>query len=410
MNTKEINTEKKSGTFNRWLLIFAGFILIGAGGIWLLKTCQSQAAETDNKNPQDRQIPVVVTNPVRRTFRQVIAIQGNIEAKYVALVSPRIPGTIDEFFVDEGDKVTADETKLFQTDSVKLQQNVTIREHDLAVAICADKQAQASLEKVTADFEKAELDFKRFERLLKQNATTQDIFEKQQSEYKQLAASVKVAQAQVELSTEHIRQAEAALAIAKKDLDDSTIVSPIDGVIAMRMAEPGETGSPGIPVLRIEDTNIVEVSAYLPAVIYPSVVTGKTTMQIKVSGIDIGNHIISYKSPTIQAKLRTFEVKCLLENPPESVAPGAMAEIEIILNSHEGIGAPVSSIQKRSNQSVIFVIEGNTARMKTVQTGLEYEGWTEILNSNITESSSVVSMGQDMLDEGKTVSIQNEAN
>lgn len=407
--TQNKSTEKKSNIINMTGFILIFLIIIGIGAFLFYKSNQSQATETTTGEVQKTRIPVVVTNPVRRTFERIIATQGNLEAKYIALVSPRIPGTIEEFFVDEGDKVIAGETKLFHTDAIKLEQTVTIRENDLAVSICTEKQAKASLEKVTADFEKAELDFKRFERLLKQDATTQDIFEQQQSSYKQLAASVKVSQAQVELASERVRQAQAALAIAHKDLDDTTVIAPINGVITTRLAEPGEIGSPGMPVLRIEDPNILEISAFLPAVYYPSVITNQTEMKVTVSGIKLENQTVSYKSTAINPKLRTFEVKCLIKNPPDGIAPGAMAEVEIVLESHEGLGVPVTSVQKRANQSVVFATSGDAAIMKPVKTGIESEGWIEITEGQITESNQIVSMGQDMLNEGTLVSIQKEA-
>lgn len=398
----------RSGRF-RWLL--AGLIVAGliVAGVFLIRNGEEPADVDITTDRQSQLMPVVVTNPVRRTFERLIVTQGNVEAKNVAMVSPRIPGTLEKIFIDEGDSVVAGLTKLFQTDAVKLQQNVTIREHELAVARCALKQAQAGLEKVTADFEKAELDYKRFERLLEKEATTQDLFEQQQSNYKQLAASKKVSQAQVELAFEHVRQAEAALVIAEKDLADTTVMAPISGVVSMRMAEPGEMGSPGVPVLRIEEPNLVEVSAFLPAAMYPAVVAGQTLMRVTVAGIDLPGRVISYKSPTIGPKLRTFEVKCLLENPPDGMAPGAMADIAVILASREGLGIPAVSVQQRGGQSVVFVIEGNTARKRNVRTGLENNGWIELLDGGVTESMQVVSMGQDMLDDGIAVSVQKEA-
>jgi RND family efflux transporter MFP subunit len=405
------SVEKKSSNSGRFRWILAGLILAGLilAGVFLVRNGEEPADVNIATDRQSQLVPVVVTNPVRRTFEQLIVTQGNVEAKNVAMVSPRIPGTLEEIFVDEGDYVVAGRTELFQTDAVKLQQNVAIKEHELAVARCALKQAQAGLEKVTADFDKAEMDYKRFERLLEKEATTQDLFEQQQSNYKQLAASKKVSLAQVELAAEKARQAEAALVIAEKDLADTTVMAPINGVVSMRMAEPGEMGSPGVPVLRIEEPNLVEVSAFLPAAIYPAVIAGQTLMRVTVAGIELPDQVMSYKSPTIGPKLRTFEIKCLLENPPDSVAPGAMADIVVILASREGLGVPAVSVQQRGGQSVVFVIEGDIARKRNVRTGLENDGWIELLDGDLTESMQVVSMGQDMLDDGIAVSVQKEA-
>ena len=108
---------------------------------------------------------VVVTAVKTRTFERMVAVQGNLESKNYALVSPRIMGTIEKFFVDEGNSVIADQTKLFVTDSVSLQQTVEIRRKLLDIAKSTKKQAVADLEKIQADYDKAELDYNRFKRL-----------------------------------------------------------------------------------------------------------------------------------------------------------------------------------------------------------------------------------------------------
>ena len=75
-------------------------------------------------------------------------------------------------------------------------------------------------------------------------------------------------------------------------------------------------GKPGAPVLRIEDPSLLEVSVFLPAQAYGEVAPGETGMQVLVEGLDLGQHKVTYKSPTIDPVLRTFEARCLLADPP----------------------------------------------------------------------------------------------
>jgi len=242
--------------------------------------------------------------------------------------------------------------------------------------------------------------------LFKKQAVTADAFEQQESRYKQILAFRKHAQAQVELSAEKEHQADAVLAISEKDLADAIVYAPISGKISRRVREPGEMGQPGQPVVRIDDTSVVEVSAYLPAQYYSKIIPGQTGMNIEVSGIDIGQQIVSYKSPTINPKLRTFEVKSILKKPSQGVVPGAIAQIEVVLESRKGLGVPAAAIQKRNEQSVIFVIKNDTAHMVSVKTGFENDGWIEIVDSDLVENTPVVSMGQSMIEEGTLVSVQ----
>jgi RND family efflux transporter MFP subunit len=203
-------------------------------------------------------------------------------------------------------------------------------------------------------------------------------------------------------------QARASLAIAEKNLADATIYAPISGKVSSRMLEPGEMGNPGMPVLRIDDTTVVEVAAFLPAQYYADITSGQTSMKIQVGGIDIGQHAITYKSPTIHPKLRTFEIKCLLTNPPQAVAPGAMAQVSVILESRKGLGVPSAAIQQRGGNSVIFTVKDNVSHQVTIQPGIEMEGWTEIREAQFSENTPVVTMGQYLIEEGTPVVVQKE--
>ena len=363
----------------------------------------------DQQEPQIK-VPVVVTKISKRTFERFVAVQGNLESKNFAMVSPRIAGTIEEFYIDEGDAVFEGKSKLFRTDSIKLDETVEVQKHLLDVEECAHRKAIANLEKTEADFHKAELDYHRFERLLKKKAVTTDAFEQQQSRYKQLAAAVKLAKANVDLATANVQKAKADLAISEKDLADTVIYAPITGKISYRFKEPGEMGQPGEPVVRIDDISLVETSAYLSAQYYTEVIPQKTMVEVIVSGKNVGKFLVSYKSPTINPKLRTFEVKCLVDNASETITPGAMAQIRVILETKQGLAVPSTAIQQRGGKSIVFIIRDDKAEKVEVQRGIENHGWTEVVSDKLNEQSMIVTMGQDMLDDDQLVSVQKEGN
>lgn len=407
-NPKRDDRSKKMKTIGRVIIVLALIPLITGGVYSLNKKLHAKDTPDRDLSNEEKAIPVVTTMPQARDFEQVLVMQGNIEAKNFAMVSPRIPGTVVSIFVEEGQAVTANETKLFQTDAANLRENVEIGQHNLTVAQCARQQAVASIEKTRADLHKAKLDYDRFKRLLEKEAVTADAFEQKESKYLQLQAAEKLTQAQVNLAAAQEDQAKAALTIAQKNLADATIYAPISGSVSARLLEPGEMGSPGMPVLRIDDTTVVEVAAFLPAQYYADVFTGQTIMKIQVAGIDLGRHTVTYKSPTINPKLRTFEVKCLLRNPPDGVAPGAMAQMSVILESRKDLGVPSEALQKRSGHNVVFVVKDNISHQVIVQPGIEMDGWTEIREGDVNEETAVVTMGQYMIEEGTRVAVQKE--
>ena len=86
------------------LACFAGAVSRPAGG-----------AESAAGPASARRIAVVTTAAARRTFEERVVVQGNVEAKNVALVPARLKATITALYVDEGDVVKAGETRLLQT-------------------------------------------------------------------------------------------------------------------------------------------------------------------------------------------------------------------------------------------------------------------------------------------------------
>jgi len=412
MKTKHKNNQTgDEGRGRKGKLVVRLFIVLAVIGIayGIYRSLPDKDGSATDESVERKLIPVVVKSPVLRDFERRLVVQGNLEAAEFAVVSPRIQGTIDAIFVDEGASVVAGETMLFQIDKLNLEKAATLRRHDVEVAKHARRERAANLKRIQADFEKTELDYNRYVRLFDKEAVTPDAFERQESIYKQAKAMLEHAQTLVDLAEEQEKQAEVALAMSEKDLGDAVINAPINGKISERLQEPGEMGKPGQPVVRIDNTSVIEASAYLPAQYYSRIIPGETLMNIEVSGIDVGQQVVSYRSPTIDHRLRTFEVKCVLKSPPEGVVPGAMAHIVIVLESRKGLGVPSEAIMERGGLSVIFVVKDGASHQVSVKTGLETAGWTEVIDGDVTEATSVVTMGQSMLDDGTEVSIQKEA-
>jgi len=431
-----------SGKRRAGVLFLAGLtILAGLGG---LSGCEDKAASSTETRPKMEAAglrpKVVALTPVRaRTFEERLAVQGNLEAKSFSLVSPRRDGTLEAVFVSEGDAVQAGRTKLFQVDSLNLEKTVEVRRRDLAVARCSLRERQAQLEQVQADLDKAKVDYKRYQTLYARQTVSADALEQQESKHRQLMAQRKYTRALIDLAAEQVRQAETSLAMAEKDLSDAVVLAPISGRISQRLQEPGERGAVGKTVVRIDDTSLLEVSAFLPAQYYNRIEVGRTRMRVKVYGLDLGQPAVSYKSPTIDSKLRTFEVKSVLENSEGRIAPGAMAEIEVLLEVREGLGVPLAAVLQRGGEKVLFVvensaersvkIEGGTesqtaievvkpgpaqssppapvaaARLVRVETGLETDGWVELKAGGLTKGTPVVTEGQTSLKDGAPVTV-----
>ncbi len=352
----------------------------------------------------------VHSTPMRvHMFEERVQVQGTLEAERYADVAARIGGPLESILAGEGDAVVAGETILFQIDSANLERTLQIVRQDLDVAKCALRESQANRERLQAILDKAKLDFERSKRLYEQSVGSLSRVEQLESEYKQADASIRHADSQVDLASEKVEQAQTAVEIAAKNLRDSRVVAPINGRVSVQYLEAGENASVGEPVIRIEDPSTLEVSVYLPAQYYPRVVAGQTQVDLDVYGICIAGQTVSYKSPTIDPALRTFETKCVLSDPPDCVVPGAMADARIILQRHEGFGVPVDAVQERDGQPVVFIVDSDVARMTPVEVGLQSDGLIECHGEGLAEGLSVVTLGQYLLNDGDSIRVEHEA-
>lgn len=339
-----------------------------------------------------------------RAFERRLTVQGTLEAKNYANVASRVDGNLEELWVDEGDAVVAGKTALFQVDAANRQNSLNIAEQNLAVAEASLAVAKASAQKTEAEAHKATLDFDRYDRLHQDGRVSDNEFEGAQVQYESAKAAIAVAQAQVDLAERQVKQAEASRAIAQKNLEDAKVIAPISGVVSSRTAEPGEQMSVGHVILRIDDLADIEAAAYLPAQYYPEVVPGKTEFRLDIAGQQAGQHAVTYRSPTINTVLRTFEIKGKIENPGGLAVPGSMADLTLVFETRPGLGVPSASILVRNGKSTVFVVQDGKATAREVAAGLQSDGWTEIL-SGLKAGESVVTEGQTQLRDGLPVEV-----
>ncbi|MDD2238079.1 MAG: efflux RND transporter periplasmic adaptor subunit, partial [Kiritimatiellae bacterium] len=216
-------------------------------------------------------------------------------------------------------------------------------------------------------------------------------------------------EALLDLAKAQEKQAAVALEMAEKDEQDSFVIAPIDGVVSERMRELGEMAAPGSPVFRIVDNRLLDAAAFLPSEYYDRFAPGRAVVRLTANGRSLGEYPVTYRSPDINAKWRTFEMDARITDPPDFVAAGGMVKMQAIMERHEGLGVPRNAIQQRADKSVVFLVEGDTARQVMVKTGLETDGWIEVSGDGLQEGMPVVVSGQSMLNDGDCVELLNRA-
>ncbi len=375
-----------------------------AGLIVLAGLVAHGCREQKDTNYQKPSIPVRVKGLRKMTFRQEIRLKGSLESSLFALVPAQTRATIEAFLVDEGERVRKGDT-LCRLDSEQLQRTVESRKQGLEVAKSDLAVSVAQFEQAQAELELQRKTLQRFSRLAKEEAVAGHRLDETIRNEKTAAAADRVAQANVELSRARVKQAETALQTAQSNRNDTTVKAPISGRISQRFHEHGEMVAVGESILRIDDPSLLDVSVFIPSRYYSEIIPGSTVMHITVSGRDLGEKPVTFRSPTIDPRMRTFEVKAKIENPPEGIVAGSLADIRIILEQHEGFGVNPGAILKRNGENIIFANNGGTARITPVQPGIRTDGFTEIIGIP-GENMKVIVQGQQFVNDGDSVTAE----
>lgn len=188
---------------------------------------------------------------------------GRLEATEVQIAS-KYPGRLAEVTVQEGDRVARGQalarldTRTLEAQRAQAEAEVRRAEENLAAA-------QATVRLRNSERLLAEQDLKRFRELFQRGHTSRQLLDQQQARFDTAGAALQAAEAQVSAARAAIGAAQAQVAQLSSEIDDSTLRAPLDGLVQLRLAEPGEVLGAGGRVLLLIDPSDQYMNLYLPA-------------------------------------------------------------------------------------------------------------------------------------------------
>lgn len=163
---------------------------------------------------------------------------GRLEATEVQIAS-KIPGRLAEVLVDEGDNVIRGQL-LARIDTRTMEAQRSQAEAEVLRARENYAAAQASVQLRQSELLLASQELKRVREIFQRKFASQQLLDQQQARFDTANAAVVAARAQLAAIKAAIGAAEAQVAQLTSEIDDSSLRAPINGIIQLRLAEPGE--------------------------------------------------------------------------------------------------------------------------------------------------------------------------
>ena len=161
-------------------------------------------------------------------------------------ISSKMLGRIDELNADEGDTVHMGEVLLRLDDSDLRAQETH--------AIAALKLAEENIKLVNVNLSRAQDDFHRADVQFKQSVITQE-------QYEHARHALDAAKAEVTIARAKISTTKTQLGVVESQLQNTVVVSPIDGIVAKRWLLVGDIAQPGQSVMTVYDQDHVWITA-----------------------------------------------------------------------------------------------------------------------------------------------------
>lgn len=309
------------------------------------------------------EVPLVTVCRVRRgvVFEDTAFAQGTVRTKESATIAARVPGTIDELLVAEGATVKKGDA-LFRVDRANLENAVKLAE-------IADR--------------KAALDFRRMTRLVAEGAVTRDAYEKAEVQAKSAALQ---------------------LAVARKNLADSEVCAPFDGVITEKRRDMGDFVSPGAPVLRMDNTSAYEIRFALNASDYGNVKVGETVVRLApaagAAGAPTNGFPVAYRSPSVNPATRTFEIRIAVPKT-DDLAPGMIRDATVVFARTTSDALPAAAVNPLNGTNCVAVVRGGRLAVLPVAAGVEQNGMRAV--RGVPPDADVVAAAMLLFNEGDEV-------
>ncbi len=334
----------------------------------------------------------------------VLNASGYVVAQRKAAVSSKSTGRLAYLGVEEGSRVKKGQVM------ASLENEDLIAARDQARAQI--REAEAGLSSAQAELIDAELQYKRYKTLVRQDLVSRQDFDMSEARYKKAKAGVASAQA-------HIRTARAKLEEAEAALGYSYIRSPFDGVVTTKYADVGEVVAPfgaaanaRAAVVTLADLNSLMVEADVAESNLDKVSQGQPC-EISLDAIPDRRfagevHMIV---PTADRAKATVLTKVKFLEKDDRILPEMSAKVAFLSRSlgpgenQPRLAVPKAVLTERRGRTVAFVLDGGEVRETPVTRGPDMGELVEIL-AGLKEGDRVVVNPPASLDDRERVKLK----
>lgn len=343
-----------------------------------LSACGDAPEPASEQATVPQRVEVTVEELKPQTWQSTVGTFGVVEALEEVSVAAELSGTVAAVYINEGDRIKAGQL-LLELDPQKRQ--------------LAFEQASQHVQHAQAALKEAQLKLQRRRNLLEQETISKEDLDS--------------AQLAVDLANAAHQQALASARLAQRELADTRIFSPTDGLVDIRAVEVGEPVQAGASLVTLQAVQGLRVQTWVSEADIARIRAGGSA-RVAVSGLAGREYAASVEWVGVNADPATgnFPLKLILTGDTDALRPGMTASAQLQgISEPDALLLPEQALVDRNRRRVVFVVEDGVARLREPLLAAGFSNRLQIL-AGLAAGDKVVVTGQSLLLDGDAVTVR----
>jgi len=323
-------------------------------------------------------VAVTVAAVESRSITPALFGIGTIEARYTNKIGPTLAGRVKRLDVNVGDRVKAGQL-LGEMDPIDLDDRIRSQEASL-------RRAEAALREAGARQVYAQTQAQRYEQLLALRSTSEEITATKRQE-------LQIANAAQSAAREDLVRARSDRQALVAQRGNLRLIAPVDGLVAVRSADPGTTVVAGQAVVEVIDPKSLWINVRFDQVSATGLAAGLPARILLRSrnGLTLAGHLL-WLEPMADAVTEETLAKVVFDSLPSPLPPvGELAEVTIALPALAARPViPNAAVQRVDGRLGVWQMVDGNPRFTPVKLGAgNLEGYMQV-NEGLKEGDRVI--------------------
>jgi multidrug efflux pump subunit AcrA (membrane-fusion protein) len=363
-----------------WLLpIVLGLLLLGGFG-WIVFSRFILPMMAGRMAPPPT--PVPLSNPKSAPIQNSSDYAATLDSRQSVDLQPRVAGQVIAIYVRPGDRVEAGQP-LVEIAAEQQRAQVASRSAAAQTAAADVQSAQADVSSAAdtlrsleaqraaaaANVQLSEQEFRRYQDLTNQGASSQQILDQRanvlqtaQAELRQAEAEIQAqrsavnrAQAVVVRSQRSVDEARANIAEGQAALEEYTVTAPFSGIVSNIPVKEGDAVTTATQLLNVTENQRMIVQIQIPLERASSARLGLPVKLLDDQDREVRSGRVSFVAPNVDPTTQSVRVEATFDNAGEDLRTAQFVRARVIWSTQVGVLVPTTAISRLGGRDFLFV-------------------------------------------------------